>query len=912
MLYICDFDLYNCVQINASCINNMTFHNLHIIDIAIIIGYLAVCLVIGFLTSKKIKNIRDYAIGSGHISTAVLVGTFFATDIGAGETLGTISQIQRLGLLFVIGFMFRPILWLAASFIFGKNIRYFKESGCISISDIMEKTYGSTARWICNVTSFGFSMGVVALQIIAINYLLQYFLGISSIYCALITFAILVLYSVMGGIKAVAFTDLLQAVVFFIGIPLACFLAVDSLDVSTAQAIQSIPSTHMDIDFSPENIVLIFSVLLRNILGGTDITFMQRYLMANNETQLKKAMRECFYLSIPFTIIIIMCGFVVTLISGTSAQNTSFYYLIDNYLPVGIKGFVITGMLAVIMSTADSWLNTSSVMLAHDILGKVFPKFLNNKRMLIAVRISTISIGFASALFAIFYSKGLMDFMWLIDNIWAPIMIVPLIYALIYKSSYTSTFVAASCSALIGVSFGWYVTGELARVSTLTGILGSAIGLFGAHYWQKGLPEFRLKVALKLPCIRGAWRSVLNFSEKQVRTHGHNYFLAGGLGIMYFISSIFLYNPHSTSGMLLCVRSISALLCIGLIFHERLELKASHQKYLALYYHLVLMVIFPLISGYMMLLTGFSAFWVMSFLLAIIMMNFVCGITMTALLTPLGLLGAHMLWKETGSLVLPIPASMVHIGFTIILLVITARVRHNLQRSLIEIREMYSTMIAHQVMQPISEMSMNTAHLSGLLSPITENVQVAKALGIETKDIVEAKKVLRNLESMGHKGTELVRGLLMMSREDIAHAQDIGAYTIQDVIDSALSIYSEKEKARINLDKSQNFRFNGSKMFMVEVIRNLISNSFKYAGPKAEIEIKCGKRALFIRDNGRGIEQDRLPYIFDPTRNSNGQTTGTGFGLAFVKRVIDTFSCSIICRSELGKYTEFAIGFPRL
>jgi signal transduction histidine kinase len=101
-------------------------------------------------------------------------------------------------------------------------------------------------------------------------------------------------------------------------------------------------------------------------------------------------------------------------------------------------------------------------------------------------------------------------------------------------------------------------------------------------------------------------------------------------------------------------------------------------------------------------------------------------------------------------------------------------------------------------------------------------------------------------------------------------------------------------------------------MFMVEVIRNLISNSFKYAGKDAEIEIKCGPRALYIRDNGRGIEKERLPYIFDPTRNSNGQSTGTGFGLAFVKRVVDTFSCSIICRSELGKYTEFVIGFPRL
>jgi two-component system, CAI-1 autoinducer sensor kinase/phosphatase CqsS len=425
----------------------------------------------------------------------------------------------------------------------------------------------------------------------------------------------------------------------------------------------------------------------------------------------------------------------------------------------------------------------------------------------------------------------------------------------------------------------------------------SALGLFGSHYYQRGIsiksPKFGLPVI--------GWRGILNFSEGQVRTHGHNYFLAGGLGIMYFISSVFLYNPHSTSGMLLAVRAISAVLALGLLFHERIGLKASHQKYLALYYHIVLMAIFPLISGYMMFLTGFSAFWVMSFALAIIMMNFVCGITMTALLTPLGLLGAHILWKKSGAHVLPIPASMVHIGFTAILLVITARVRHNFQRSMIEMKEMYSTMLAHQVMQPIAQVSMVAGHASSILAPHVQN-----------EDLQEVAKQLASLEKIGHKGTELVNGLLMMSRDDIEKAQDRGAYYIQDVINTALLTYSEKQLSRIKLDKSKDFRFNGSKMFMVEVIRNLISNSFKYAGPKAEIEIYCGPRALYIRDNGRGIEQERLPYIFDHTRNAGGQSTGTGFGLAFVKRVVDTFNCSIICRSELAKYTEFVIAFPRL
>jgi SSS family solute:Na+ symporter len=210
----------------------MMFHNLHIIDIAIIIGYLAVCLVIGFLTSKKIKNIRDYAIGSGHISTAVLVGTFFATDIGAGATVGSVEKIQTMGLIFIIAVLCRPLFWLIASKIFSKNIGVFKAAGCISISDIMQHVYGIPGRWITSVVSLGNAIAVVAFQVTAINYLFSYFLGISSIYCAIIAFVILTTYSVMGGIRAVAITDLMQAIVFFIGIPLMAFLALDKLGAS--------------------------------------------------------------------------------------------------------------------------------------------------------------------------------------------------------------------------------------------------------------------------------------------------------------------------------------------------------------------------------------------------------------------------------------------------------------------------------------------------------------------------------------------------------------------------------------------------------------------------------------------------------------------------------------------------------
>lgn len=881
---------------NAITINNMNFYNLHIIDVAIILGYLAICLVIGFFTSKKIHTIKDYAIGSGRVTTAVLVGTFMATEIGAGTTVGTISKVQSAGLVFIVALVFWPLLWIASSYIFSKNIAYFKEKGCISLPDIMEQTYGKVGRWITNVVSFVFSIGIVALQIIAINYLLQYFLGMSSLYCSILAFIVVVTYSVMGGIRAVAITDLLQAIILFIAIPLACFIALDSLGMSFDELINKLPSTHKEFELSTANIVFILGTIIHGLFLGTEVPFIQRYLMANNESQLRYVMRECFYMSIPFTFVIIVTGTLLTIVPGADAnKNISFYYLIDNYLPIGIKGLVITGMLAVIMSTADSWLNSASVMFAHDILGKVVPN-MSKRKMLFLARATTIVIGFLSAALALQQYKGLMDFMWLIDNLWAPVMISPLIYAMFFKLSNKYAIIASSCMAALGVAIGWAFTGELAKVSTSMGIVLSALGLFGAHYWHKGIsfkaPKFHLPVI--------GLRSILNFSENQVKTHGHNYLLAGALGVMYFISSIFLYNPHNTSGLLLAIRAISGLLSLGLLFHERIALTPLHQKYLALYYHIVLMIVFPVISGYMMLLTGFSAFWVISFLLAIIMMNFVCGITMTAILTSFGLWIAHVIWKKSGADVLTVPASMVHIGFTVILLVITARVRHNFQKSVIEMKDMYSTMLAHQVMQPIAQVSMVAEHAGNVLAPHINN-----------EDLQEVSKQLDSLKRIGNKGTELVNGLLMMSRDDIAQAQDYGAYQIQDIIDTALLTYSEKQLLRIKLDKSSDFRFNGSKMFMVEVVRNIVNNSFKYAGPKAEIQIFCGPRSLHIMDNGRGIEKYRLRYIFDHTRNALGQSNGGGFGLSFVKRVLDSFSCSIICKSEFGEYTEFVIGFPR-
>ncbi|MFV9950668.1 MAG: hypothetical protein AB8V79_01555 [Candidatus Midichloria sp.] len=162
--------------------------------------------------------------------------------------------------------------------------------------------------------------------------------------------------------------------------------------------------------------------------------------------------------------------------------NTAFIYFIANHLMIGIKGIVITGLLAVIMSTAYSWLNTKSVLCSRDIVGKLIS--LTEKQALITARLST----FVIAIFAILLSlweRGVMELEWLSSNFWMPIMIVPLAARFLRFWTNSASFIASVTLAIIFTCVTGYIVGDFATISLMVGMIGGSIGLFGMHYWQR-------------------------------------------------------------------------------------------------------------------------------------------------------------------------------------------------------------------------------------------------------------------------------------------------------------------------------------------------------------------------------------------------------------------------------------------
>lgn len=455
-------------------------HKLGTIDISIIIIYAILCLVVAFKYVGKIRNIQEFALG-GTFSTRVLAATLFATYTGAGLLLGYIERVYAVGLIFALTAIIEPISWLVTAKFVCNNIEYFKKSGCLSIGDIMQLLYGNIGRWTANILSIAYSVGVIAIQIKATGYLLEYFLYIPERYGAVIGFAIVVTYAYFGGIRAVVFTDALQSLVFLVGIPAACFAAYYALGGYT-ELINHIPLKHRTVDLTHDNIILLISCVIYSVTPLSSIAYVQRFLIAKSTIQLKQALYYAFFIAIPFYVIIILTGFVTLATIPDHSPQLAFYELITNNLPIGIKGLVIAGILAAIMSTSDSYLNSASVMLSRNIIKPLMPN-MSDKTELGLAKFATLLFSFI-ALFLAFMGQGLAKILWLTENFWTPFIVVPLIAGFLKFRTNSTSFKGSLIIALIFVCSGRIIAGEFGIVSIAFGLFGSAIGLLGTHKLQ--------------------------------------------------------------------------------------------------------------------------------------------------------------------------------------------------------------------------------------------------------------------------------------------------------------------------------------------------------------------------------------------------------------------------------------------
>lgn len=389
-------------------------------DIIVIILYFAALLCIGVFFSKRQKNANDYfkggeripwwAAGLSLFGTALSAITFMAIPAKAFSTDWS-YMLFNVGIVLVA-----PVIM----FIF---IPFFRKLDITTAYQYLEIRFNSLIRVICSLAFIIFQVGrmgvVLFLPAIAINIVT----GFNIFLCIALMGVFSILYTRMGGIEAVVWTDALQVVILLGGAIFAIFHIVAQIPGGWSETMTiAIDCSKLNLgdcsfDFTNPTVwtVLIATCFTNLTMYGTDQSMVQRYLTTSSKKAAQKSVLTNALLTIPATIIFFFIGTVLFVFYKTYPTELSpamenvdavFPYYIYTKLPKGLIGLLISGIFAAAMSTLSGSMNSAATAFEVDIRPKLFPKSVmatgaDDKRWeLKRAKKTTMIIGVLSLLFA--------------------------------------------------------------------------------------------------------------------------------------------------------------------------------------------------------------------------------------------------------------------------------------------------------------------------------------------------------------------------------------------------------------------------------------------------------------------------------------------------------------------------------
>ncbi len=387
---------------------------MHWIDVSVFFIYMVAMLGVGFYFMRRNKDTEDYfvggrSMGSWHIGLSVV-----ATDVGGGFSIGLGGLGFTLGLA-GSWMLFTGLIgaWLSAVILIPKVFRLSDKHKFYTFPQIFRHFYGKEVAILAGVISAVGYMGFTSSQILAGAKLAAASFASLDMQTALFIMGIITVgYTVMGGLKAVIYTDTIQWILLMsglilIGIPLSYF-ALGGYKVIVA----SLPHDFFSLRNVSWQTIVNWAVTIIPI-WFVGMTLYQRIYASRSEKQAKKAWYIAGVFEWP---LMAFMGVMLGLFSRVALQDGFFDYLgynalsdidpemglpllLRTILPVGLMGLMMSAYFSAIMSTADSCLMAASGNMLTDILQRLV-KLPQGKAILRLSQLLTLIIGALALLLA--------------------------------------------------------------------------------------------------------------------------------------------------------------------------------------------------------------------------------------------------------------------------------------------------------------------------------------------------------------------------------------------------------------------------------------------------------------------------------------------------------------------------------
>ncbi|WP_340112333.1 sodium:solute symporter family protein [Maribellus mangrovi] len=419
------------------------------IDLSIFIVYLAAMLGVGIYFLRKNKNTDDYYVGGRKLSSIHIGLSVVATDVGGGFSIGLG------GLGFTMGLsgswlLFTGLLgaWMSGVFLIPRISELARRKSFLSFPQFLEYIFDRRVALIAGIISAIGYLGFTSSQILAGAKLASStFDGLNLNYALLIMGVIAVVYTVLGGLKAVIYTDTIQWIVLmagliFVGIPISYY------SIGGYEAIKNtIEPEFLSLqNISWQQIInWMFTIIPIWFIG---MTLYQRIYAAKNT---RAAQTGWFIAGLFEYPVMAFMGVILGMFARVAVENgllagytltnldaeMGLPVLLKIVLPVGLLGIVLSAYFSAIMSTADSCLMAASGNILTDVLKKHdSPNSLRFSQLL------TLAIGTIALLLAL-KMTSVLELMLHSYSFMVSGMIVPVLAALFTKHPNSRAALAA-------------------------------------------------------------------------------------------------------------------------------------------------------------------------------------------------------------------------------------------------------------------------------------------------------------------------------------------------------------------------------------------------------------------------------------------------------------------------------------
>lgn len=406
---------------------------MHIIDIIVFLLFTGGVVAFGCSFFKKKGTSEEFTSAGRSLPGWVVGMSIFATYVSS------ISYLGYPGKAFSgdwNAFVFSLSIPIASCFAARYFVPFYRSQDSISAYSFLENRFGPWARIYASscylLTQIARTGSILYLLALPMNVLLGWHIQTIIV----VTSVAIVLYSMLGGMKAVIWTEAIQGIILIGGALVCMFILlfdmpggpVQTFSIAMEDGKFSLGSFGSSLSESTFWVCLIYGIFTNLQNYGIDQSYVQRYHTAKNEKEAKFSALFGGYLFIPVSAVFFMIGTGLyafykvhpgILPDGVRADYV-FPFFIVNELPVGLTGLLIASIFAAGMSTIATSVTSSSTIILTDYYQR-FRKHAGNRERMLVLKLSSVGVGVAGILvaFAFMSVQSALDAWWALASIFS-------------------------------------------------------------------------------------------------------------------------------------------------------------------------------------------------------------------------------------------------------------------------------------------------------------------------------------------------------------------------------------------------------------------------------------------------------------------------------------------------------------